>query len=477
MNDTKNTGTIDDNENEQKKPAPIDSKVSVKVEAGGISAKIIAYPPSNGGKEVSVEVIKNALAQAGVVYGISEKIIDTIVATKNYENPIVVAKCMPAKNGENGKITFLFEAKEDNHPQEDAKGYVDFKDLGIVRNITQGTVIANITLPTEGEPGINVKNEPIVQVKGNPAKVSFADNISLSEDGLTLVTTCDGNLAFKGGRFSVEKVFRLDGDVDVSTGNIDFIGEVVIRGDVREGFSVKAKGNITIQGGAFKANIESGGNITIKQGALGSNVKAEGKVEVDFCENSSIKCKESLKAKSMLYCDVFCNGTIDVTSGNGSIVGGKVVSTRTTNANNIGSRTYTPTLIVVGDNAIMMEEKNGLMKKLENIQNEITNCAKITEFLELKAKQYGGLTAEKIAIYKSAKNTIIVKSKDLREIELRIAEIDTYLQIKQNLSVSCRKELNPGVKIIINDTVFVVNTPYQHCIVGLGEDGIVVNNL
>ena len=475
--DTKGTGIEENERIEKPKPEPIDSAVKVIIATGGLSASVLVSPPQNGGKEISAEVINNALAEADVVYGISQKDIKTIVDRKIYNKEIVIAKCKPAQNGEDGTITYLFKDKEDNRPQEDAKGYVNFKDLGIVRNITQGTVIAEITLPTEGEAGISVKNEPIVQVKGTPAKVSFADNIELSEDGLTLVATCDGNLAFKSGRFSIDKVFKLDGDVEVATGNIDFIGEVIIRGDVKEGFSVKAKGNITIQGGAFKAKIESGGDVTIKQGAVGSDINAEGKVEVDFCENTSVKCKELLKAKSLLFCNVFCNGTVNVTSGNGSIVGGKVVSTSTISANNIGSRTYTPTVIVVGDNAIMTVEKNDLLKKAENIQAEVDNCAKISEFLELKAKQYGGLTAEKIAIYKAAKNTIIVKRKSLKEIQERIDEIDKYLETKQNLSVSCKKDLNPGVKVTINDTVFVVNTPYQHCTVGLGDDGIEVSTL
>lgn len=477
MVEDKDTELQESDKIEEENPEPIDATVKVKIETGGLSATVIAYPPQNGGKDISVEMVKNALSEEGVVYGILEKDIENLVSMKIYDREIIVAKCKPAVNGENGTITFLYEANEENKPQEDAKGYVNYKDLGIVRNITKGTVIANITLPTEGEPGISVKNEPINQVKGTPAKMSFADNIAVSDDGLTLVATCDGNLAYKSGRFCVEKVFKLDGDVDVSTGNIDFIGEVVIRGDVKEGFSVKAKKDITIQGGAFRANIESGGNVVIKQGAVGSKIKATGKVEADFCEKSSVECKEELNAKTLLFSDVYCNGVIDITKGNGSIIGGKVVSTRSINANNIGSRTYTPTVIVVGDNAIMTQEKNELLSNIEKMEAEIDNCSKIAEFLQQKAKIYGGLTADKIKIYKSAKNTIILKTKDIKEMKQRIAEIDKYLETKQNLSVTCRKELNPGVKIVINDTVYQVNTVYQHCIVGLGDDGVVVNNL
>ena len=77
----------------------------------------------------------------------------------------------------------------------------------------------------------------------------------------------------------------------------------------------------------------------------------------------------------------------------------------------------------------------------------------------------------------SALKTILISRNEKDKIVKRIEEIDMYLQIKQNLYLNCKKELNPGVKIIINDIVFVVNVQYQHCQVGLGNDGIEVRTL
>ncbi len=470
----------DSNQTEEIKelpPEPVDCIVEVEVAVGGLSARILAHEPKYDGKPISSEIIDKALADAGVVYGIDNNAIDNIVNENRYEDWFEVAKCKPAENGENGTITYLINIKEETHLHEDAKGFVNYKDLGIVNNITRGTKIADITLPTEGNPGISVKNEPIVQVKGNPAKVTFAENIAYSDNNLSLVAQCDGNLVMKSGRYSVERIFRLDGDVDVSTGNIDFIGEVVIRGDVKEGFSVKAKKSITVQGGVYGSVLESGENIIIRQGAMGSTLTANGKIEVDFCEKVNIKCSELLKTKSLYFCDTFCKGKIDVTMSNGSIVGGKTVSTQNISANNIGSQSYTPTLIVVGDNAIMLQEKNVLSAKLETISTEVENCNKIISFLQSKAKQLGELPQDKIDILKSATTTIIMKKRDKENLQSRIDEIDDYLKTKQNISLSCRKQMNPGTKVVINDQVFVVNTVYDHCILGLGKDGIVVNTL
>lgn len=61
-----------------------------------------------------------------------------------------------------------------------------------------------------------------------------------------LIATMDGHLEYSNGAFYVRPVLEIRGDVDYSTGNIDFIGDVQIAGDVRENFSVRATGSITV---------------------------------------------------------------------------------------------------------------------------------------------------------------------------------------------------------------------------------------
>lgn len=471
-----NNGTQEGNE-EKIEQTPVDSIVAVEIELGGYSARVMAYPPKNGGLDVTTEKITQELQNAGVLYGFDTSTISYIEITKKYEEWVTVAKCKPAENGVDGTVEYLFSKESAGMLKEDARGYVDFKNLGIVRNITKGTLIAKITKETQGQPGINVRNEPINPKPGVPAKVTFAENIAISDDGLTVVATADGNLTFKSGRFSVQTILKFDGDIDVATGNIDFIGEIVIRGDVREGFSVNSGKSITIYGGAFGSKITAAENILIRNGAIGSILTAGGTIEIDFGENSKINCTKLLKTRSLFFCDSFCNGEINVTSGNGSIVGGKTVSTMNVFANNIGSRNYTPTLVVIGDNAIMQEEKEGIEKRINQLRIEQDKCLKIIDFLKMKKEQLGSLDKDKQDIFNSALKTGMLSRNEIDKLSKRVEQIDEYLKLKQNLYVNCKKELNPGVKIVINDSVFAVNMTYQYCQIGLSDDGIEVRTL
>ena len=46
----------------------------------------------------------------------------------------------------------------------------------------------------------------------------------------------------------VSPVFQLNGDVDFSSGDIDFRGNVSINGNVTAGFKVRASGDIEVNG-------------------------------------------------------------------------------------------------------------------------------------------------------------------------------------------------------------------------------------
>lgn len=459
---------------EEPKPEPIDCVVEVEVEGGGLSAKIRAHSPQFDGKDVTTEQVELALREQGVVYGIDPNAIESVVKEKKYDDWFVVAKCMPAVDGENGSVEYLFEAQVMGIPKQDSHGTVDYKDLGRVRNIKAGTVIANITKETEGNPGINVKNEAINPKAGNPPKVTFAENIEVSEDGLQVLASVDGNLSYKNGRFAVETVVKIDGDVDVSTGNIEFLGEVIVRGDVKEGFKVTSGKSITVQGGAFGAKLIATEKVVVKNGIIGSEVIAGASVEVDFSENSTINCHESLKAKTLYFCDVYCKGEVLVNMGNGSIIGGRVICTKDLFANVIGSRSNSLTQIVVGDNAIMLQERFKVVQKINQLDIEEDKCNKIVEYLMHKKEELGELPKERQDVATLAAKTILLSRNEKEQLTKRIEEIDVYLQTKQNLFVSCKKELYPGVKIIINDTVFTADTLYQHCTIGIGNDGIEV---
>ena len=96
----------------------------------------------------------------------------------------------------------------------------------------------------------------------------------------------------RGDSFWVSEVLEIPGDVDYSTGHIDFPGDVIVQGQIKQGFKVKAGGSLTCAKTMEASEIQCGGDLVTDQGILGgagSTVKAGGQIRAKFIENCSVE--------------------------------------------------------------------------------------------------------------------------------------------------------------------------------------------
>lgn len=450
-----------------------DSSITVTVSPNNTEAFIYVTPPENGGNPVTREMIMSNLGLYNVKFGIRDEIIDSIVNEERYEQKLCVAVAEPPVDGENGEITYRYAKNAEAAPVEDEFGFVNYKDLGLIKTVYEGNVIADIKLPTEGTPGTDVRGAPIRQMVGKKASYSIGVNTKLNEEGTQILASADGHLVFKNGAFCVETVVTISGDVDASVGNIDFIGDVIIKGSVCEGFKVSSNANITVNGEVNGATLEAGGNIIIKKGCINSKITSHSSLSAQFCERCSIKCDGDVSAQNYIICDVYCGGTLVTKGSNGSIIGGRYTILNSIEAANIGSKNYTPTDITLGDNAILSKEKDELEAKIAALQKSMNELTLIVNFLTEKKKELHRLPEDKEKILGNAARQKILYSVDVKNANKRIEEINISLEAKQMLSVGCRGYIYPGTRITINDVTFKVEDEYVRSLIKLDKDGLI----
>ncbi|MDE5576872.1 MAG: FapA family protein [Oscillospiraceae bacterium] len=451
---------------------PVDSQVSVTVVSNGSEAYITVEPPVNGGAEITADAIMRKLAEAGVTYGIKADAVSKIADKKLYGDRTLIAVWTPPVNGVDGTITYRYEKKVEIAPVEDEHGFVDYKNLGLVRTVHKGDVIADITLPTEGEPGMDVRGKTLRQVVGKKAAYSIGTNTELTEDGTQIVALIDGNINFKNNAFAIDNVVTIAGDVDASVGNISFVGDVVVKGEVMEGFKISSNANIIVAGNVNGAQLEADGDIIIKKGCINSKVVAHGSVTINFCERSDIKCDGTLTSSNFVICDVYC-GELCVKGNTGGLMGGKYTSLSSVELSNIGTKNYTPTMLTIGDNALLAEERDSLMNEIGKNQKSIDDLTLIINFLNEKKKELRTLPEDKEKILGNACRQKILLGVEINRLNKRVDEININLASRQYLTVSCKGYLYPGVKIIINDAVFKAESEYIRTKIKLAEDGVI----
>ena len=89
------------------------------------------------------------------------------------------------------------------------------------------------------------------------------------------------------------------GDVDFSTGYLNFLGDINIQGDVISGFTVRAMGSVHV-GGVVEAGstVEAGGDLIVVKGILGDGstvIRSHRSLFSKYIENSTIYVRENLQ--------------------------------------------------------------------------------------------------------------------------------------------------------------------------------------
>lgn len=455
---------------------PVDAEVKVRVEADRMTAMLQVFPPEHGGQDVTREMIEQKLQEQQVVYGIDEALIDQIVKEKNYMRMYIIAKGKPAIPGKDGIVRELFQRDQHLKLVEKEDGSIDFKNLNFLTPVEAGTVICEITAPVPPVDGENVAGLPVHGRPGKQVIIPKGEGTVLSEDGTRLLAARTGNLIFKKDRFIVEEVLHISGDIDNSVGNIDFLGEVIVDGDVREGFSIKAKGNVTVKGVVEGAVIESGGDVLMMKGVTGMNkacISAKKEIKSTFLENCTVKAGGCIRVESIINSHVVSGDQIIVNGKKAAIIGGCCMAFNSVTAKAIGSRAGIPTAIVLGATQDVINERHSLESSLKELETQLHLLDQNIAYLEILDKA-GKLSPERKVLMQKIRAEKPRNQMKQSVISKRIKEINRSLENIDACRVYCQ-QIYPSVKVTIGNTFININSIYENCVLYYHDDKVVVS--
>ncbi len=354
----------------------LDARPWFHLSSDKIYAWMLIFPPVGKGAEVTRDMIYQALAAQGVSFGLNTALLDRAAHDRDrYFNLYLVAVGKPAFDGRNGNIVDNFPREIQRALEVNEFGQVDYTALNMICNVEEGQEICRLIRPTEGDPGRTVTNQEVPAKSGKSVPLPKGRNTEISGDGDALLASMPGHVEFSGSTFQVKPVLDIDGDVDFSTGNIKFVGDVNIKGDVLSGFSVKAMGNIYV-GGVVEtgSTVEAGGDLTVVKGILGDGttvIRAGRCIFAKYIENATIFVRENLQTDCIVNGRIYCDGEVLIRSGRGSIIGGRVWAAKRVSASAIGAKSEVKTSISLGGMPCATLEKDLVRKKLASLASEL----------------------------------------------------------------------------------------------------------
>lgn len=372
-------------EEEDSEPLALDASVEVLLSPDHMVAFAYVLAPIGEGCDMDENIFLDALLDNNIVYGIDTDLVSQITETKSYNTIYAIARGTAPVHGIDGQIIDHFSRDQMIHLDEDEKGVVDYKSLNLFQMIQANDIICDIVNPIPGQDGQDVKGKILPAAKGKMPAIPKGKNTALNEDESALIAEIDGDLSFVGNAFRVASQLVIPGDVDHSTGNLDFNGDILIQGDVCKGFSVHANGNVIVCGMAEGASISADGNIEIKKGMNGSGegaLTASGSVYSRFLEQTSVTAGGDVNAETIVNSHIISGGSIYAVKGMGSIIAGTLLATKSVVAKRIGNLSNIRTTIKIGYSVKDDENIDYLLSQLKNAQQTLSKITQSISFLE-----------------------------------------------------------------------------------------------
>lgn len=464
--DSKKTETKPASEPEKTLP-DLDARPVIFTIKNQLAAWLLVYPPVGQGKEISRDMLALALKENEVNFGVDEALLDKLSdAEDRYFHLFLIAEGMLPVHGKDGYVIDHFPRKKNRELPVNESGQVNYAELNIVNNADKGDVICQIVEPVAGVDGRTVFDKEIPAKDGKKAAVPKGRNTELSEAGSILTAAKPGHVEFDGRNFQVKPVMEIGKNVDYSTGNINFLGDIHVRGDICSGFSVRAMGNITVDGVVEASTIEAGGDLVVVKGVKGNNqavIKACGSIYAKYLESTIVCAGEKLHTDCIINCSVYSDGEIDACSGRGIIIGGKIRSAGEIKANIVGSKSECVTSIVLGGHPSEDFDYESLIREIQELELEYDELEKQPD------------SPAKVRNLPMIRMKLSVNRTKLKQFETYMTgakeELQDKKEIQDNRCLVC-KTAYPGTELTIGDISCRLEHETQNCRAMLWDEEI-----
>jgi uncharacterized protein (DUF342 family) len=456
-----------------KQGAEVGDNLLLKVSRDGLEAIVVSKDKSPLAiAELDLAALITEVREKGVVFGVLEPPVA--------KGPgLCVARGLPPEPGENAKVKYYVKPAVVRSPKfkTPQKKVVDFRELGSIVNVPENKLLLEKIPLTEGTPGKNVLGLPINTKPGKDIKIKVGSGVALSEDGFQATSELEGKYMLADGKASVMTEHTMSSDVDLSTGNIAFVGKsLIINGSVLPGFKVKGKGDVFIAKGVQdSAHITAGGNLEIKGGVVGDAVvlKSWGNASVDFVENvGRIEVKGDLTiTDAIVQGHARVGGNLRVLSGKGTLIGGEFTMGGSAYVRELGSDAEVNTHIIVGVNPSLAEKVEELEREKEIWPDKMSEILKATTALKkMQRDDNGNLLPEKVALLKEYNDMLPEVMEKVNHITEREQALDEEMEQSASEAVYVKGVVYPGVTVTIAGISRMLTSPENSTVIHFDKE-------
>ena len=407
-------------------------------------------------RPVTPDMIGQWLSDLDVVEGVNQdaiaRLAQQVSAGDHHLGLHEIAAGTAPRHGSDADLRLLINRdRRYGEAQDDGSrslGHVNFGP-----NVESAQEIARLTPATKGTAGRDVMGNPVLAIDGISGAVKPGVAVRSETDAEGIVhyfAETGGVLKYIPGEIAIVDTLVIEGDVGFETGNLQFKGEIVVKGSIGQGFKVQAAGDIIVIGHVDAgATVASGGNVVIGTGIQGrkTTVVARGTVRAQFVHESQVRTAGSIllgdyAQGATLRADAEISVVMSNGKRGGSIIGGRTWGMRGIDTYLAGNPTAATTELAAGVDPQQARELDLLNRKLDESNKHVTR--QLTRF-----------QMDKLDI-SAIQKLLSASTGPQKKVLARAAkQLGQMVQLHQKL-LAQKKELEEGVQRGIANTAIVV---------------------
>ena len=399
---------------------------------------------------VTADEVRKWLNAQGVISGIMENALERLARNDGHSIRALVAEGVKPAKGQDGKVIFHVS------PQLERKegDSVDYRDTMQIFSAETGDRIATIADPEAGTPGVDVYGNMIVPKPGKAIRLKIGPNAI--RHGKEIFAVTDGEVSFNWNVIQVNPFYVVDGDVDLSIGNLHFVGNVIIKGNVRPGYKIRVGGDLKVFGMIEGSDIQAGGSIYVKGGIYGESdcqIKAGAMLKALYINEAHVHAFGDIEIGHYIL-HSYVTSYQSIRCKNGQLIGGVTQAGKSLEIRDAGNIHYTRTHIHIGQTKAIERHKSELDKQTKQIKDNISKLMVIANRLEEMKGEAGFLEAKERALLLKHRRTRELLQQQLlgiREermhLEYRVDQLDEEIIVHgvcyPNLHIQIGKYAKP----------------------------------
>ena len=183
------------------------------------------------------------LESNNIRFGVDFNLIEHILTKPDYDNEYKIAIGLAPIPGVKASIKASVNINSIEEFETPNNEKINFDFISKLTKVQSGTTLLEVSPGKTGKTGKNIHGWALQPQMGEDIPFPKLSNTEITEDNLRMVTKKPGYIYKMQDTYHFLELFEIGDNIEYPNRNLNFEGDVYIKGDINNGFKVKAEGN------------------------------------------------------------------------------------------------------------------------------------------------------------------------------------------------------------------------------------------